>query len=68
MAYVLYGGGYVIIQGPRQEKATFSTLPRSCIWQNVRDENQIGSESAAHSAMFTTRSGSRFGGSGQRTG
>ena len=70
MAYVLYGGGYVIIQGPRQEKATFSPLPRSCIWQTVRDEideSQIRSESVSHSAMFTTRSGSRFGGSGQRT-
>jgi len=47
MAYVLCGcrAWLCDCRGAKARKLTFSTLPRSCIWRAVRDEDQIGSAS-----------------------
>jgi hypothetical protein len=41
------GGGAWLCdcRGAKARELTFSTLPRSCIWRAVRDEDQIGSAS-----------------------
>jgi len=47
-ADVLLAGRVQSCQGHverREREVTFSTLPRSCIWRAVRDEDQTGSES-----------------------